>query len=41
MVPDAGTFFKYRWTKRRFFPGYVFGLAQALAFDESREAAGE
>lgn len=35
LVPDAGTFFKYRWTKRRLFPGRAFGLAQALAFDET------
>ena len=35
VVPPPGTFFKYRWSKRKVFPGRAFGLAQALALDEA------
>lgn len=34
VVPPPGAFFKYRWTKRRLFPGRTFGLAQVLAYDD-------
>lgn len=39
VLPVVGSFFKYRWTKRRFLSGRVFGLAQLLAIDETRGVA--
>jgi hypothetical protein len=35
VIPPPGAFFKYRWTRRRLFPGRAFGLAQVLAFDDA------
>lgn len=39
VLPVVGSFFKYRWKKRRFPRGRVFGLGQLLAIDETRGVA--
>lgn len=39
VLPVVGSFFKFRWKKRRLPRGRVFGLGQLLAIDETRGVA--